>query len=76
MAARHRGAITGFEGQHGLPTDGVAGPAVWRALFRAAAAGQRNSAGYSYAIASQQIPETLTIWHDGKEVLRTPANTG
>jgi hypothetical protein len=71
-----RGAITGFEGDHEMATNGVAGPAVWRALLAATAAGQRNSDGYSYAIASQQAPETLTIWHDGEEVLTTPANTG
>jgi hypothetical protein len=71
-----KGAITGFEGDHGLPTDGVAGAAVWQALLRAAVAGQRDTDGYSYAIASQQIPETLTIWHDGREVLTAPVNTG
>jgi hypothetical protein len=70
------GAITGFEADHGLTTDGVAGAAVWRALLRAAAAGQRNTRGYSYAIASQRIPETLTIWHDGKKVFTSPTNTG
>lgn len=70
------GAITGFEGDRGMATNPVAGPAVWRALLKATADGQRNSGGYSYAIASQRIPETLTIWHDGKKVLTTPANTG
>jgi hypothetical protein len=71
-----KGAITGFEADHGLPTDGVAGTAVWTALLRAAATGQRNTRGYSYAIASQHIPETLTIWHDGRRVLTSPTNTG
>ena len=70
------GAITGFEGDHGMTTDGVAGPAVWAALLKAAAAGQGNKHGYSYAIASQSIPETLTIWHDGHRVFSSPANTG
>jgi hypothetical protein len=71
-----KGAITGFEADHGLPTDGVAGTAVWTALLRAAAADQRNTRGYSYAIASQHLPETLTIWHDGKRVFTSPTNTG
>jgi len=70
------GAITGFEADHGLATDGVAGAAVWTALLHAAATDQRNTRGYSYAIASQRIPETLTIWHDGKKVLASPTNTG
>jgi len=71
-----KGAITGFEADHGLATDGAAGPAVWTALLHAAAAGKRNTHGYSYAIASQQVPETLTIWHDGRRVFSSAVNTG
>lgn len=71
-----RGAVTGFEADHNLPTDGIAGPAVWKALLTAAAANQRNTHGYSYAIANQNLPETLTIWHDGKRVFSSLANTG
>jgi peptidoglycan hydrolase-like protein with peptidoglycan-binding domain len=71
-----RGAITGFEADHQLPTDGVAGPTVWKALLAAAVAGEKNTHGYSYAIASERIPETLTIWHDGRKVFSSPANTG
>jgi L,D-transpeptidase catalytic domain len=32
--------------------------------------------GYTYALASQVDPETLTIWHDGRQVFRSLANTG
>jgi peptidoglycan hydrolase-like protein with peptidoglycan-binding domain len=71
-----RGAIIGFEADHGLPINGVAGSSVWRALLTAAARDQRNTHGYSYAIASQHEPETLTIWHDGKKVFSSFANTG
>ena len=71
-----KGAIMGFEADHGMAVDGVAGHDVWAALLKAAAAGQRNEHGYSYAIASQGSPETLTIWHDGRRVLHTLANTG
>jgi peptidoglycan hydrolase-like protein with peptidoglycan-binding domain len=70
------GAITGFEADHGMTTDGVAGAAVWTALLKAAAADQRNTHGYSYAYVSEHIPETLTIWHDGKQVFNSPTNTG
>jgi peptidoglycan hydrolase-like protein with peptidoglycan-binding domain len=70
------GAIRAFEYQHGLTMDGTAGPAVWRALLRAAAGGATNSAGYTYALASKANPETLTIWHNGHVVLHTLANTG
>jgi len=70
------GAITGFEADHQMAPDGVAGPAVWAALLRAAATGARNTHGYSYAIASQGSPESLTIWHNGHYVFSSPANTG
>ena len=70
------GAITGFEADHGLTPDGVASRAVWAALLKAAAQDQRNAHGYSYAIASESLPETLTIWHDGQRVFSSLANTG
>ncbi|HEY2239601.1 MAG TPA: L,D-transpeptidase family protein [Streptosporangiaceae bacterium] len=70
------GAIRAFENQHGLTMDGEAGPAVWADVLKDLAAGHNNSAGYTYALASKHEPESLTIWHDGKQVLSTPANTG
>jgi peptidoglycan hydrolase-like protein with peptidoglycan-binding domain len=70
------GAITGFEADHGLTPDGLASRAVWSALLAAAAKGQRNAHGYSYAIASESVPETLTIWHNGRQVFSSLANTG
>ena len=71
-----QGAITGFESDHGLPINGTAGAAVWKALLTAAGNDQRDTHGYSYAIVSQQDPETLTIWHNGKKVFSSLANTG
>jgi hypothetical protein len=71
-----KGAITGFEADHGMTPDGKASPRVWAALLRAAAAGKANTHGYSYAIASQSSPETLTIWHDGHRAFSSLANTG
>lgn len=70
------GAIRAFESDQGLTMDGTAGPAVWRHLLQAVARGQANPHGYTYAIASKHSPETLTIWHDGRVVLHTLANTG
>jgi lipoprotein-anchoring transpeptidase ErfK/SrfK len=71
-----RGAITGFEADHGFTPNGVASPVVWAALLKAAAADNRNAHGYSYAIASQGSPETLTIWHDGHSAFSSLTNTG
>ena len=70
------GAIRAFESEHGLTMDGEAGPAVWADLMKDVAAGHDNGNGYTYALASKNLPETLTIWHDGKQVLQTAANTG
>jgi hypothetical protein len=71
-----KGAVMAFEADHGLQLDGIAGPQVWDTAFAAARAGQSDAHGYTYAIASEHSPETLTIWHNGRKVLRTLANTG
>jgi hypothetical protein len=71
-----QGAVMAFESNVGLTMDGVAGPQVWTSLLSAVAAGQDNPNGYTYAIASEGDPETLTIWHDGQQVQQSLANTG
>jgi hypothetical protein len=71
-----RGAVMAFESQHHMTLNADLSPRFWNALFRAAATGQRNAAGYTYAIASKSLPESLTIWHDGRQVFRSLANTG
>ena len=71
-----RGALMAFEADHHLAVDGIAGPAVWSALLATNAAAATNPNGYTYALASQALPETLTVWHDGRVMARSPANTG
>jgi len=70
------GAVRAFESVTGLTMDGYAGPAVWSGLLSAAARGQHNPDGYTYALASQALPETIKIWHDGRLVLQSAVNTG
>jgi peptidoglycan hydrolase-like protein with peptidoglycan-binding domain len=70
------GAIRAFESVHGLTMDGYAGQAVWSDLFTAVTKGQPNPNGYTYALASQNSPETIIIWHNGRVVLRSLVNTG
>ena len=70
------GAIRAFQNQEGLTMDGEAGSLVWSYLLKAVADGHGNADGYTYALASQSAPETLTIWHDGRQVLQSLANTG
>jgi Bacterial Ig-like domain/L,D-transpeptidase catalytic domain len=71
------GAVRAFENNVGLTMDGDAGPQVWATLLKAVAKNQANPSGYSYALATQgESNESLQVWHDGKRVIDTPANTG
>jgi peptidoglycan hydrolase-like protein with peptidoglycan-binding domain len=71
-----KGAVMAFQSEHNMVLTGVPSAGLWHAVLKAAAAGQRNVNGYTYAIANKGSPETLTIWHNGHEVLRSLANTG
>jgi hypothetical protein len=71
-----RGAVMAFESQHHMLLNASLNARFWNALFHAAATGQRNANGYTYAIASKSLPESLTIWHDGRQVFHSLANTG
>ncbi len=72
-----QGAIMTFESQHGLPTDGIAGPKVWDALLLAAAGNQTDSYGhYDFVDVSTSIPEHADVWRDGTIAYSTLANTG
>jgi peptidoglycan hydrolase-like protein with peptidoglycan-binding domain len=71
-----RGAVMMFEHDHGLPVDGSAGPQVWHALLRDAVAGDQRTAGYSYVYVHRNVPQLLTLWHNGTTVLTSPGNTG
>jgi peptidoglycan hydrolase-like protein with peptidoglycan-binding domain len=76
--AMETGALMAFESQQGLAVDGVAGPAVWSSLLGAATdpGPLMNQHGYTYALASETVPESLTVWHNGAVVDQAPANTG
>jgi hypothetical protein len=73
-----RGAIMAFEAHVGLPLGGtITAPEV--AALEAAAADPTagaNPDGYSYAVANENLPETLTVWHDGVVIDVSLANTG
>ena len=71
-----RGAIMAFETAHGMTPDGFPSLAVFRALLGDELAGRRAAGGYSYVYVSETLPQTLTLWHDGRVVLQTPVNTG
>jgi lipoprotein-anchoring transpeptidase ErfK/SrfK len=71
-----KGAIMAFESAHDMTVDGEAGPAVWNALLAAVAARQVDPNPYDYLMASETLPETLTVWRAGQIIYTTPSNTG
>jgi len=71
-----RGAVMMFQDEHGLVVDGIAGPKVWHAVIADAVAGKRRTAGYSYVYVHRNVPQLLTLWHNGRIVLTSPGNTG
>jgi len=71
-----KGAVMAFEQDHDLPTDGVAGPDVWKALINAAVAGNKSTFGYTFVMVSETLPENIKVWHNGKIVVHGAANTG
>jgi L,D-transpeptidase catalytic domain len=70
-----KGAVMAFENAHEMTTDGIVGPAVWRALIDAEIADQKTSAGYTFVMVSESS-ESLALWNDGSIRLTTPVNTG
>ena len=71
-----RGAVMMFEDTHDLDVDGFVGPKVWRALLADTIAGRRRTDGYSYVYVHRNVPQALTLWHNGRTILRSPGNTG
>ena len=72
-----KGLVMEFQADHELTVNGVPTIGLWNDLLLALASNQVNTGGYNYALASKTpLPETLTIWHDGQQVLHSLANTG
>lgn len=83
-----RGAVAAFQADHGLMSDmiyenqqgltlsGGIAHRLWKAMFRAIAHDATNKHGYTYALANQHAPETLTVWHNGAQIFKHLANTG
>jgi hypothetical protein len=75
-----QGEIMSFESEVGLPTNGAISTSEVNALQAAAddptAPGMANPNGFTYSLASEGSPETLTVWHNGVVIEQTLANTG
>jgi peptidoglycan hydrolase-like protein with peptidoglycan-binding domain len=72
-----QGAIMMFESDHDMTADGVLGPAVWKALINAVVHKQKSTFGYTFVMVHEaDSGEYTTLWHNGKTIITTPANTG
>jgi peptidoglycan hydrolase-like protein with peptidoglycan-binding domain len=71
-----QGAVVDYEAQHGLKTDGSAGPAVWTDLLADVQAGHGDPLSWDYVVVSQSRPETATVYQNGAAVYHTLVNTG
>jgi hypothetical protein len=71
-----RGAVMAFQSAHDLEPTGEVTPALWRTLLGASLTDQQSPYGYSYVFVTESLPETLTLWHNGRTILQTPINTG
>jgi peptidoglycan hydrolase-like protein with peptidoglycan-binding domain len=71
------GAVMQFEEDHGLTTDGIAGPQVWSTMLQAIRTGDRDQHPYNYVyVQKTPEPENVTVYSDGNAVYNTIANTG
>jgi hypothetical protein len=72
-----RGAVMAFENNEDMEPDGVAGPAVWKALINSVLKGQKSTFGYTFVQVNEaDSGESESTWHDGKTVVSGPVNTG
>ncbi|HXY44045.1 MAG TPA: L,D-transpeptidase, partial [Acidimicrobiales bacterium] len=71
-----QGAVMAFESDHGLDDDAVLTPAFWEDMFESVAHRQVSTSPYDYLQVSTALPETLSVWRDGRVIFQTPVNTG
>jgi lipoprotein-anchoring transpeptidase ErfK/SrfK len=65
-----------YQDEHHMTVDGIAGPSLWKALMADAIKGAKPHPGYSYVYVHENVPQKMTLWHDGGVVITSPGNTG
>lgn len=70
------GAAMAFEADHELDLGGPLGAAFYEALLSAVATGRVNTAPYDYIEVSTHLPETLSVWQNGRVIYQSLTNTG
>src|SRR5262249_31038664 len=71
-----KGAVMMYQDEHQMTVDGIAGPTLWKALMADAIKGVAPHHGYSYVYVHENVPQKMTLWHDGGIVITSPGNTG
>ena len=71
-----QGAVMAFQHSNHLQMDGVAGPQVWGVLLGTTGLPTPNPTGYGYVEVDLSQPQTVTVWWNGRRVLRSLANAG
>jgi hypothetical protein len=71
-----QGALMRFQLVHGLTTTGQMDGTTWQTLTRAIETHQADPNPYDYVYVTKTLPETVTLYQNGKSIFHTLANTG
>ncbi len=71
-----RGLVMEFQADHSLLVNGKLTAGLFNDLLQAMINNDVNTGGYNYALVNKTPPENLTVYHNGKAVITTQANTG
>ena len=70
------GALMSFQSDHDLTTTGAMDTLTWHALVGAAIQKRFDPTNYSYVDVNKNLPETATLYINGKVIFQTDVNTG
>ena len=71
-----QGALMRFQYVHNLTTTGQMDGSTWQSLTSAMVAHQSDPNPYDYVYVTKNLPETVTLYQNGKAIFHTLANTG
>jgi lipoprotein-anchoring transpeptidase ErfK/SrfK len=71
-----QGALMQFQYVHNLTTTGQMDSSTWQTLTNAVVQRQTDPASYNYVYVTRNLPETVTLYTNGKKRFSTLANTG
>jgi hypothetical protein len=71
-----QGALMRFQYVHNLPTTGQMDGSTWQSLTSAILGHHSDPNPYDYVYVTKNLPETVTLYQNGKTIFHTLANTG